>query len=182
LSYKQHADNLNEVLAANNVVRGNKSTHIPRDRGAQLMMEMGCSAEDIQRAGGWKQGVCSTAYFVPALNPKAQLALGMWLVDGNFLNAAFYSSRFRPAVPQELVWHMAPWLQAALQVARDAAAAVAAGDSSQQAAAACLPSLVAMSLAFVAAIQDALVLADAYPNNLFIRDLQQHPKFKWVSA
>jgi hypothetical protein len=39
-----------------------------------------------------------------------------------------------------------------------------------------------ITLAFVAAIQDALVLADAYPNNLFIRDVQQHPKFKWVSA
>jgi hypothetical protein len=178
LGYSQHAANINEVLASNGVMRGNKSTHIGRDRGAELMVEMGCPADDIQRAGGWKQDTCSTSYFVPSSNPRSQLALAMWPVDGGHFNAAYYDDRFRQSVLEELVWHVAPWMQRALRVARDAKAAAAAGDSSQQAAADCLPTLDAMLLAFVAAIQDAAVLADDYPENMFIKDLKQHPKFE----
>jgi hypothetical protein len=35
-----------------------------------------------------------------------------------------------------------------------------------------------MLKAFVAAIQDAVVLADVYPENLFIKDLSSHDAFK----
>lgn len=177
ISYSQHASLINAALQGSGVARGNKSTHICRDRGAELMNEMGCPLEDIQRAGGWKQDTCGTSYFVPALGPRSLLALGMWRVDGGHLNTAYYADHFRVAV-LKLVEHMLPQLLPALEAAEAAHAAAAAGDKSQDAVAGCLPSLQVMLKALVAAIQNALVLADAYPDNLFIKDLRSHPKFE----
>ncbi|WIA37675.1 hypothetical protein OEZ86_014570 [Tetradesmus obliquus] len=178
ISYSQHKTRIDAALEAGNVARGKKSTHIARDRGAELMNEMGCPLEDIQRAGGWKQDPCGSSYIVPAHGPRSLLALAMWLVDGGHMNQAFYADHFALAVVTDLVQHMAPWLPDVLAAAEAGRDAAAAGDKSKDAVAACLPAVQVMFRAIVAAIQNAVVLADNNPDNIFIKDLSSHPKFE----
>lgn len=177
ISYAQHRAYIEAALAAGEIFT-DKSTHAPRVYGAQLLIDMGVDMELVQRAGGWKQDTCGTAYFCAALGPQALLALGMWRVVGTDYGSAFYDDRMVPAIPEDLVYHVMPSLCAFCEAAEAASKAAAAGDKSMRAAAGCLATAKVMRMALVVAIQDAVVLADTYPDNLLIRDLKGHAMFE----
>lgn len=84
----------------------------------------------------------------------------------------------RLAVPVELVNHAWPGLNEFNQQVEDAVAAAAAGDKSQEHAARHKHVARVFQAVITIAIQDAIELAEQYPNNAFIADMMQHSLFR----
>lgn len=176
LSYNQHKTYIDNAFGDSGI-HTDKSTHVPRVYAAILMMIMGVCLDAIQRSGGWKQDSLGTAYIVFAMNPQALLALGMWRSD-NVDFQCFWEPRMRIAVPQELIDHAWPGLQQFTSQVEEAVTAAAAGDEAAAAAARHRHLARVFNAVITIAIQDAIELADVYPDNPFIADMKQHPLFR----
>jgi hypothetical protein len=127
----------------------------------------------IQRIGAWLLDPFGTAHIVPGLTAEALLALAFWSGAAQKDFTGYWAESFHAAVPEELVQLLMPGL-AALE--REIAAARAAGK----------PSALADNLArllrmlAVVVVQDALELADRYPDNPVHRMLLRNARFKSV--
>lgn len=163
ISYARHAQLYKSAFQAAGLVV-DKTTHVQRVYGAQMMASKGADPQLVQRAGGWIQDSCGTAYIISGMTPQALLCLGNYRELQDFA-AAYYDDRFRVAVPEELVDYVMPPLRAFAAAATAACEAVAAGDKSPAmvAAARCDGPAKVMRIAVLAAIQDALVLAGRFP-------------------
>lgn len=112
----------------------------------------------IQRIGHWLLDAFGTAYIVPGFTAEALLALAFWPGAAQKDFSGYWAARFHVAVPDELVELLMPGLTA-MEVANT------------QAAAARKPSKSAVHLAQVlrmgatVVVQDALELADKFPDN-----------------
>ncbi len=176
LSYTQHKTYIDAALGDNNIY-ADKSTHVTRIYAATLMLTMGVPLEAIQRSGGWKQDSLGTSYIVFAMNPQALLALAMWRTD-KVDNHCFYDPRMRAAVPQEFIEHAWPGLQQFIAEIEDAIPAALAGDKAAAEIARHRHIARVFHAVISVAIQDAVELADTYPDNPFIADMKQHPLFR----
>lgn len=180
ISYTQHKAYIDKALGESQIYT-DKSTHVPRVYAAELMNEMGVDLESIQRAGGWKQDSFGTAYIVFGHNPQALLSIALWRSD-RVDYQCYYAPRMRIAVPIELVRHAWPGLEEFMAEVEEAVAAAAAGDKSKADIAASKHLARVFYAVITIAIQDAIELADTYPHNPFIADMNQHPLFRCVQC
>ena len=137
----------------------------------QMLLHLHLLQQVIQRIGAWLLDPFGTAYIVPGFTAEALLALALWPGAAQKDFTGYWAERFHAAVPEELVQLLMPGLAALEQAV---AAATAAGK----------PSAVADNLArllrmlAVVVVQDALELADRYPDNPVHRMLLQNDRFK----
>ena len=181
ITYSNHARIVREVLEELGILV-EKVTHIPRIFSAQLLIEMGLRIEDVQRAGGWLKDCLGTAFIIISLSHEGLLDLAMFRKDGTDYQC-FGDPRFHIAVPDELLDHALPALKTFRQQADAAvAAALEEGASADLKQPALIASQMArvMTVALVARVQDAIATAEAYPDNPFNADLQEHPLFRYV--
>lgn len=181
ISYPNHARLVKQALAALSILV-EKVTHLSRVFATQLMISMGLSPEEAQRAGGWLKDSFGTAYIIFSLSPASLLALAMWRVEGHDMQC-FGHPRFHISVPDELLFHALPALKGFREQADAMAqAATAPGAAAELKKPALLASQLArvLTVATVARIQDAIAEGERYPRNPFNADVMKHPLYRWV--
>ena len=92
--------------------------------------------------------------------------------------SCFTSCRFAIGVSESLINHMMPKLRDFEEAAQAAVDAVAQGTSEGEDAALFLNLAQTMRQMMIISIQDAVVLADKYPENDFIKRLEEHEDFR----
>ncbi len=127
----------------------------------------------IQRIGHWLLDSFGTAYIVPGFTAEALLALAFWPGAAQKDFTGYWAERFHVAVPELLIQLLMPGL-AALEV--EAAAAAAAGSPSAEADNLCK----GLRMGAVVLVQDALELAEQFPNNPVHKILLEQQVFRWV--
>ena len=110
----------------------------------------------IQRIGHWLLDSFGTAYIVPGFTAEALLALALWPGAAQKDFTGYWAERFHVAVPEQLVQLVMPGLA---MLEQEEAAAARQGK----------PSAVnlckVLRMGAVVVVQDALDLAENFPNN-----------------
>lgn len=143
-----------------------------------LVLLVNCYVQVIQRIGHWLLDSFGTAYIVPGITPEALLALGFWPGAAQKDFTGFYDPRFHVVVPEELVLLLMPDLK---KLEEEAAAEKAAASNGRRAdretpEAAKVAKVLRMGALVV--VQDALELADRFPENRIHKLLLQQPVFR----
>ena len=123
-------------------------------------------AQIIQRIGHWLLDPFGTAYIEPGFSPEGLLALGFWAGAAQKDFGLFWAERFHVAVPEELVQLLMPQLaqlEAEVQAAKEAAAGQ--GADARERASKAEARVRVLRVLVVAAVQDALELAQEYSSN-----------------
>lgn len=137
----------------------------------------------IQRIGHWLLDSFGTAYIIPGFTPEALLALGLWPGAAQKDFTGFWAERFHVAVPEELVYQLLPGLKA-LEEQVQARLNAAAGDKKRVDKQAQLGRRMVQVLRMgaVVVVQDALELAERYPNNPIHKYLLEDDTFRCVAV
>lgn len=125
----------------------------------------------IQRIGHWLLDAFGTSYIVPGFTAEALLALGFWPGAAQKDFTGYWAERFHVAIPEVLVQLVMPGLA---DMEKEAAAATAAGQPDAEADNWCK----VLRMGAVVVVQDALELAEEFPNNPVHNMLLKHEAFK----
>lgn len=138
-----------------------------------------CMLQVIQRIGHWLLDSFGTAYIVPGFTPEALLALGFWPGAAQKDFTCYWAERFHVAVPSQLVYLLMPGLDrleaSAAELAEAAQRSRAAADKEARNRAKRMAQVLKMGAVVV--VQDALELAEKFPNNPLHRVLLQKEAF-----
>lgn len=124
----------------------------------------------IQRIGHWLLDSFGTAYILPGFSAEGLLSLGFWggAAQKDFLT--YWAANFHVAVLEELVQLLMPGLAA---IEKEVEAAAAAGQPDAEGA----HLVKLLRTGAVVVVQDALELAEQYPDNPVHAILLQEPLF-----
>lgn len=131
----------------------------------------GPDVQVIQRVGHWLLDSFGTAYIVPGFTAEALLALAFWPGAAQKDFTGYWAERFHVAVPEQLIQLLMPGLATMEQ---QAAAACAAGNPNAEAENLCK----VLRMGAVVVVQDALELAEQFPNNPVHSLLLEQPVFR----
>lgn len=124
-------------------------------------------AQVIQRIGHWLLDSFGTAYIVPGFTPEALLALAFWPGAAQKDFTGYWAERFHVSVPTQLVYLLMPGLDR-LEKATDELESKAKGARSspdREAASHGKRLVQVLKMGAVVIVQDALELAERFPNN-----------------
>jgi hypothetical protein len=124
-------------------------------------------AQVIQRIGHWLLDSFGTAYIVPGFTPEALLALAFWpgAAQKDFTN--YWAERFHVSVPSQLVYLLMPGLDK-LEATADELDSKTKGSRThpdREAASHAKRLVQVLKMGAVVIVQDALELAEQFPNN-----------------
>lgn len=125
----------------------------------------------IQRMGHWLLDAFGTAYIVPGFTAEALLALAFWPGAAQKDFTGYWAERFHVAVPEDLIEALMPGLSS---LERDIAQA-AAGNKPDKAA---VHMATILRMGATVVVQDALELAERFPNNPVHAMLLKKPSFQ----
>jgi hypothetical protein len=136
--------------------------------------------QTIMRIGHWNLNTCQVDYLLTGLKPEGLLAYGMWPGAAQKEFGLYFSERFMVTVPMELVYLLMPWLKE-LEAKADVLyrAALNNGSSSKVLSSVQIMAKVMPYLAMVV-VQDALELAEKFPDNPVHEILLQNAQFRYA--
>ena len=133
----------------------------------------------IQRIGHWLLDSFGTAYIVPGFTPEALLALAFWPGAAQKDFTGFWAERFHVGVPAPLVELLMPGLAELQKAADHAQQAAAAGSRSGRVAPQAATVAKVLHMGAVIVVQDALELAERFPDNPIHKLLMGYASFRW---
>jgi hypothetical protein len=136
-------------------------------------------AQVIQRIGHWLLDSFGTSYIVPGFTPEALLALGFWPGAAQKDFSGYWAERFHVAVPLELIYALFPGLKELEAEAAAAQQAAAAGPRSGRVGPEAAAVARVLRMGAVMVVQDALELAERFPNNPIHKLLMGYDSFRW---
>lgn len=138
----------------------------------------------IQRIGHWLLDSFGTAYIVPGFTPEALLALAFWPGAAQKDFTGYWAERFHVSVPSELVYLLMPGLDRLEAKAADLAQQAQASGlrADKEAASKAKRMAQVLQMGAVVVVQDALELAEKYPDNPIHAQLLLRPAFRWVHS
>ncbi|KAF6253854.1 hypothetical protein COO60DRAFT_384186 [Scenedesmus sp. NREL 46B-D3] len=156
-------------------VAPSKVTHELRVFAAQAMYEMGVS---LERIGHWLLDSFGTSYIVPGFTPEALLALGFWPGAAQKDFSGYWAERFHVAVPLELIYALFPGLKELEAEAAAAQQEAAGGPRSGRVAPEAAAVARVLRMGAVMVVQDALELAERFPDNPIHKLLMGYDSFR----
>lgn len=134
----------------------------------------------IQRIGHWLLDSFGTAYIVPGFTPEALLALAFWPGAAQKDFTGYWAERFHVSVPSVLVYLLMPGLErleeSAAELERKAKGSRSSPD--RDAASHAKRMVQVLKMGAVVVVQDALELAQRYPDNPLHAVLLEQDAFK----
>jgi hypothetical protein len=128
--------------------------------------------QDIKRLGLWNLGVHQAHYLLTGLKPAILLTMGFYQAAAQGEFGVYWRESFMVLVQQELIAYLAPWFYSWNAKVDAAAAAKQPLHPSVLGFQRLVPYLM------VVVVQDALELAEAYPDNPVHVHLLKHPLFR----
>jgi hypothetical protein len=138
----------------------------------------------IQRIGHWLLDSFGTAYIVPGFTPEALLALAFWPGAAQKDFTGYWAERFHVSVPSELVYLLMPGLDRLEKATAELADKVKGSRSGadREAANAAKRMVQVLQMGAVVVVQDALELAETFPDNPLHAKLLEQFAFRWVTC
>ena len=134
----------------------------------------------IQRIGHWLLDSFGTAYIVPGFTPEALLALAFWPGAAQKDFTGYWAERFHVSVPSALVYLLMPGLEGleAAAAELDSRAQGSRSSPDREAASHAKRMVQVLKMGAVVVVQDALELAEKFPDNPLHALLLQQPAFR----
>lgn len=119
----------------------------------------------IQRVGHWLLDPLGTNYIIPAFSPDALLGLGLWPGVAQKDYTLFWDERFHVNIPESLMTTVFPQLSNLDNAVEEGTRAANAGSRANMMPANAREVARVLRFGCIVVVQDALLLAETYPEN-----------------